>query len=42
MTASKKKVKREKELRFEWSVGLIALYHNVEQYHSSGGPENEQ
>jgi hypothetical protein len=42
MKSSEKRVKRDKELSVDWSVGLIALYHNVEQYHSSGGPESER
>jgi len=39
MTASEKKVKRNKGLSVELSVGLLALYHNVDSYYSTGGPE---
>jgi hypothetical protein len=40
MTASEKKVKSDKELSVELFAGLLALYHNVETYHSTGGPQN--
>jgi hypothetical protein len=39
MTASEMKVKRNKGLSVELSVGLLALYHYVESYYSIGGPQ---